>query len=246
MVNNHSSKRVPETHEQRTLENAFNRIELVVLIGGLTLALAVNLPAVISRARSQQLACASNLAQIGYVYQTWANDHDDKLPMLLPPLQGGTQVTIANANTPTWWQFAFLSNELRTPKILACPSDSKRAAQDFSANSQGGLLHANFRNSAISYFLGHVPPELPRGILAGDRNIRVSEPTVTCSFFGNLTANINLSLAPSTIQWTNGLHNSAGNMLLLDGRVEQLSNQDLPAFFMQPVDDNGSLHLLMP
>jgi prepilin-type processing-associated H-X9-DG protein len=144
-------------------------------------------------------------------------------------------------------QFSIFTNELATPKILACPSDTKRPASEFSTNPERGLFHANFRNSAISYFLGHPLSQTPKGILAGDRNMRVSEPIVSCSVFGNSPTNIRIRPTVDTaVAWTNGLHMNVGNFLYLDGQVDQLSNIGLQKVLAQPVDDNGSLHLLMP
>jgi prepilin-type processing-associated H-X9-DG protein len=227
-------------------EEAFSRIELCAVLGALVLAGSVALPAVATRARSEQAACVSNLRQIGRAHQVWMNDREGVLPSFVPVSQGGAR-NFPNPSTAAWVQFSILTNELSTPKVLACPSDTKRPASEFSTNPERGLFHANFRNSAISYFLGHPVPQTPRGILAGDRNIRVTEAIINCSVFGSSPSSIWVKPTVDTsVRWTNGLHMNAGNFLYLDGQVEQLSNIGLQKVLTQPVDDNGALHLLMP
>ena len=64
--------------------------------------------------------------------------------------------------------FQGLSNELSTPKILACPSDTRKPAPGFSFLS----------NANISYFVGlDAKDSAPDVLLSGDRNL-TTNPTV--------------------------------------------------------------------
>ena len=54
--------------------------------------------------KAQRIQCVSNMKQIGLGLRMWANDHGD----VMPP------------------DFLTAQNELNSPKILACPSDSAR------------------------------------------------------------------------------------------------------------------------
>jgi hypothetical protein len=52
---------------------------------------------------------------------------------------------------------------------------------------------------------------------------------------------------PSGIaQWTTGLHNTAGNVLSYDGRVQQLDSPGLRRALDLPQTDNASKHLIVP
>jgi len=145
---------------------------------------ASSLPALANnRPRSDRVICANNLRQIGMGFQLWGNDHNDTLPQEVPVLEGGTMQHALAPNV--WLHMAWLSNEVATPKIFLCPSDTGQPASDFTGNPAGGYLHSNFRNAATSYFLGYTGASIindPDATIAGDRN--VSNAGVTgCSRF---------------------------------------------------------------
>jgi hypothetical protein len=83
----------------------FSLLSTLVVAGLLLPALAK------AKSRAQTMACVSNMKQIGLAARIWSNDHNE----IFPP------------------SIAAMSNELATPKILVCPSDtSKTKAADFS------------------------------------------------------------------------------------------------------------------
>src|SRR2546423_1347175 len=114
-------------------DKGFSRLELVVVLATLFLLAAVALPGLANnRARSEQVSCLSNLRQIGHAFHLWANDHGDKNHWWTPISEGGTY--LAPGETAPWpfgpslrnnsyFQFAWISNELATPQILVCPGD---------------------------------------------------------------------------------------------------------------------------
>jgi len=71
---------------------------LPILAGMLLPALAK------AKGKAQQIQCVNNMKQIGLAALLWASDHDGKFPP----------------------DFASMSNELGSPKLLVCPGDSSK------------------------------------------------------------------------------------------------------------------------
>jgi prepilin-type processing-associated H-X9-DG protein len=235
---------------------AFTRLELVLTLATLMLLALIVLPALgNTKPRAQRVNCVNNLRRIGQALPLWANDHFDQDHWRTDIRDGGTYWRPTVGLQPPWYplrnnawfQFAWISNELHTPKILSCPSDSKRVAIDFSANPNGGFLHVSYQNNAVSYFLGlDAFPSQSRSLLAGDRNVRPSAVGVACSTGLDNVAGFNAP--PNTnVGWTNAIHGLTGNVLFHDGQVEQLSSRGLTdALGAYGPDDNGSSHYAIP
>lgn len=153
--------------------------------------------------RAPRIQCVNNLKQIGLAYRIWEGDHGDRYPMAVPGTNGGSMDFLTGPNA--FRTFQVMSNELSTPRILICPSDSRDAATNWN----------DFGNSNISFFVGIDANETNASrILSGDRNIT------------NGTAIRNGLLALTTSQlagWTSEVHNKLGNILLADGSVQQVS-----------------------
>ena len=226
-------------------ETAFTRLELLAVVLTAALLATVTLPALAGlRARSGTALCGNNLRQIGRALDMWSADHEGGRPWRVSASNGGTGGHPLIANP--WLHFSWVSNQLATPRILACPADTdKRAATDFSGSPNGGFVNSGFRNNAVSYFIGSdvsVAAVLPQGILCQDRNVRV-DTYGSCSIgVANLPQ---LSRGSSLVAWTNGLHYPIGNVLLNDGRVVEASTDTLRQV-VNTGDDNGSVHLLQP
>ena len=67
--------------------------------------------------------------------------------------------------------FAVISNEVVTPKVFKCASDTARdKANDWSANASDGF--SGMKNNALSYFVGTDSDDsLSQMHVLGDRNI---------------------------------------------------------------------------
>jgi len=225
--------------------SAFTRIEALTLIATLGLLLAVILPALANtRPRSHRVICANNLRQIGMAMQLWGNDFGDRPPYDVPYAEGGT---LAHPLAPNvWLHFAWVSNELASPKVLFCPSDDGRPASEFTGDPRTGYLHSNFRNLATSYFITHYRV-WPPSVQMGDRNVTVNGSGGCYRF--NQAPYIQVRPAWPSAGWTNGLHERSGNCLLLDGRVEQADNgrfRELLDFGEPTGGGGGSMHLALP
>jgi len=208
-----------------------------------------------TRSRSEQVSCFSNLRQAGHAFHVWANDHGDRNPWWTSIREGGsydapgdpTPVgwTFADRNN-VWFQWAYISNQLGTPKILVCPSDRVGAPRNMASNwSFGPDGIRTVQNNAVSYFIGlHSIYDSPRSILGGDRNIRFSTSNSGCSCHVALVQT--LLEADHGIGWTNSIHGLEGNLLFTDGSVEATGNQEFSKTFFPIPDDNGSVHCIVP
>src|ERR1051325_4719118 len=227
---------------------AFTRVELLTSLAILALlALVVSPLAARQRTlstRSENLVCQANLRAIGRAYQLWASDHNDTNPFMVETNEGGIKGLAAANNI--WFQFAWISNELRTPKILVCPADTNtlRVARDFSSRSDGGFLNPVYRNNAVTYFLGlHTFRDNPRSILGGDPNVTPTSVGGACSYSG-LTSIISLAANPPTTFWTNALHGLEGNILFNDTSVQTTSGGDLSNILLSSSTDNQRVHII--
>jgi len=234
--------------DRRRFCRALTRLELLCVVLSLSFVaiLALPLPAHQRRlsSRTEELLCQANLREIGRAYQLWANDHDDLNPFLVETNQGGIKgAPLANN---LWYQFSWISNQVRTPRIFVCPADTNttRIAKDFSTHPDGGFLHPNYRNNAISYFVAfHTFPENPRAWLAGDRNLVASGPS-GCSYSGLSSVSV---LDRSVVApWNDTIHGVQGNLLYNDTSCDLVSWSGVTALLQSPTVDSARVHFLNP
>jgi len=202
-------------------QNGFTRLELALVVAALFGFSAITFAAAAStQHRSRVAQCFNNLRQVGRASQAWASQHGDRFPWQLRPPDG---VNNAGGGAPIavnpFIHFALMSNELASPRVLVCPSDTaKKTASDFSARAMGGFLHFTYQNVAVSYFVGlDTTFERPRGLLFGDRNIRTSRQKLCGLVF--VMAN-SLDGNDPNLGFTNGLHSFSGQVCLMDGSVQ--------------------------
>jgi prepilin-type N-terminal cleavage/methylation domain-containing protein len=141
----------------------FTIVELLIVIAIISFIAALLLPALSgAKAKGKEADCISRLKQIGVGYRLWANDNDGYFPWHIDISKGGTAPT---ADLIDWTDhYRAISNELVTPKVVACPGDDRKKQHDQWATLDG--------NRHISYFLGLDANESkPQSILAGDADI---------------------------------------------------------------------------
>lgn len=188
----------------------FTLIEFFIIVAVLAVLAAAFLPALMKpRIRVKRVNCTNHLKQVGLGFRQWALDHDDKFPDQVSVTNGGTMELVGSGLA--YVHFVALSNELNSPKVLLCTTDTNRMAT---------TNWSSLRNRNISYFVAlDATDTQPQMFLSGDDNFTVAG-TKPKSGLLELWTN-----AP--IAWQATRHMNQGNLGLADGSVQAFSNSRL-------------------
>ncbi len=188
---------------------AFMFVELLIVIAVLAILAALLLPALAkAKQKAQRINCVNNLKQVGLAFRLWSGDNGDKYPPNVSTSKGGSKEYVPGGNT--FRHFLCMSNELSTPKILACPADDREPASSF----------ATLKNINISYLAAMDADEtMPQMLLSGDRNLLLNGEPVDTGLVTIRPAN--------TLGWTSEIHHDTGNVGMADGSVQQLTSRGI-------------------
>ncbi len=198
--------------KKRSKNKAFTLIELLVVIAIIAILAGLLLPALArAKAKASRISCINNLKEIGLGFRIWSNDNDSRFPWQVMVADGGAAPANTGGQTTLLWQYLVASNELNSPKILVCPSDTvkTRVTTWFEFQNQAA-------NQSLSYFIcTNADETLPQTILTGDHNFTG----------GPLWTGIGIALGAAG--WDQTVHNNAGNIGLADGSAQQTSPASL-------------------
>jgi prepilin-type N-terminal cleavage/methylation domain-containing protein len=260
--------------------SAFTVVELLVVLAIVAILAGLLLPSSGGTCRrAPRTACMNNLKQTALAFIIWVDDHEQSaLPFRTGWWSGGSSPGPTNRIKPfdagpepvwvkaglannSWFQLAWISNELTSPKILACPSDKeKRKAEDFGESSQTGLLNSRHQNAAVSYFISldcGYPSLVESGmkawelaserLLLGDRNINFQSPGGGRECASGIRGNAELPI-PADARWVKQSsygHGEIGNLAMLDGSVQCVSPGELK-HLVERDNDSGRVDFLIP
>jgi hypothetical protein len=194
-------------------------MEVLALLVAVAVVLAVLLTIALagyskSLAKSQRIHCVNNLKNIGLSFRIFPTDSEGYFPWQADTNRGGTLRFVSDPLS-LWRHFLAVSNEL-APRLVICPTDNER---------QPARTWAEFNdNRFVSYSLGFTATEeLPNSVLATDRNVLLD---------GSPLANAIVSFpSNANVTFDQRIHVNAGNVLLGDGSVQQLSSDRLREAF---------------
>jgi hypothetical protein len=110
---------------------------------------ALYLAATPSTKTRAEINCVNHMKQIGLAFRVWEVDNSDLYPFNVSTNQGGSYEFCQRGpdgfDRNAVWHFRVISNELSTPRILACPADSKQPARDW-AYLQATNISYNLRS----------------------------------------------------------------------------------------------------
>jgi len=222
---------------------AFTRIELAASVVALALLGGLAAPILATtRSDSERAGCMNNLRQIGRGMRVWASDHQERISWRTPLSEGGTLPDTGIKPGAAWYEFSFHSNEIVSPKILACPADP----QALVAPTWDLFKSNTFRSSAVSYSIGlEVFPESPHSVVAFDRNIKPDAYGATPCSARVIDAGV-IALPPNTtVGWTNNVHGMAGHVLLNDGSAILTDSASFRKIVSEQSEDlQQSMHFL--
>ena len=194
--------------------HALTLVEVLVVIVVLALLIVFMLPALShAKAKAQLITCNGLQKEINLSFRIWEGDHTNLYPMSVSTNFGGTlEYTLPKE---AFRHFQVMSNELSTPKILICPADVRRAANDFGTA---------FGNTNISYFINLDANEVnPQMMLSGDDNFEIG---------GTATESGRLEFSTkSSVTWSPVRHKFVGNIAITDGSVQQITTEGLQQVF---------------
>jgi prepilin-type N-terminal cleavage/methylation domain-containing protein len=224
-----------QPHAVARARKAFTLVELLVVIAIIAILASLLLPALArAKAKARRIHCVSNLKQLTASMHLYITDYG-KYPWRVPIAEGGSQ-----RRTNVFRSFLVMSNEVVTPKLLICPSDTRRAAENWAA-----LAETN-----VSYFLGIESKEdRPGSPLVGDRNLGGGRLRRDCpvALVNNVADEYTAAYIPRA-QWSNTMHRSVGNVSVGDASAHMVTRRQIQDILWNSGDDATAFnnHILRP
>jgi prepilin-type N-terminal cleavage/methylation domain-containing protein len=210
---------------------AFTLPELAIVLVVIGVLALLAIPALARlQPKASRTKCITQLKMVGMGLRILSTDNNGAWPWQVSTNNGGSREFLQDPSL-VWPHFLALSNELSTPRIARCPNDA--------TGIQPVIWRDATNNSAFSYFLGLDASEAnPNTILGGDSNLELNGQRLRATL---VTLRTNAS-----VRFHNSRHENppsgAGNILLGDGSVQQVTSARLREALFVPGDPTNSIH----
>jgi prepilin-type N-terminal cleavage/methylation domain-containing protein len=201
----------------KAMSRAFTLLEMFIVISVIGIMAMLLLSTIMNRTTVKvvRINCTNNLKQVGLAFTMWGDDNG-VYPMQYKNKTNDFDGPSYALEKKMYVYFQAMSNELNTPKIVVCPTDTNR--------SPGTNFFSDFGNSKVSYFVGLDANETNASMfVAGDRHLDNGLPVRN----GLMDIRTN-----QTLIWTKQNHNAQGNLLLADRSVQGYTSQGLQQALM--------------
>lgn len=201
---------------QKRRHRGLTRVEVLAMLAALALLVVVALPLVAHPAMSSHRAVCAN--NLRRISQAFHvfAQHND-----------GQFPWLKTNNAPIHYYFIWAGTELGDTRIVVCPSDFARQPALSFSNTYTFISSMN-----LSYLLNTDSKAQQAGAwLSGDRNVSAS---------GKITS-------ASSCAWDARMNHSAeGNVVTVDGRVEQVNTAGLQNFVSRVLAKEYPIYLMRP
>ena len=139
----------------------FTLVELLVVMGIIALLISILLPSLAkARIAAQQIACASNLRQLGYAFTMYAGDHKGMYPAASDPVAPGIWLWMGRGFRKFLEPYAMRSSN--NPGVFFCPADPSQTFDSTSYAYSMAFYHSPEQINAITTKAGQTTDPPPQ------------------------------------------------------------------------------------
>lgn len=227
MKSNHFSRRT-----------GFTLIELLVVVAIIIVLIFILLPALGSaRAQAKEVACLSNLRQIGVGIRMYADENDGYTPVLF--VEGSVAQSTGGDTTKYGWFCNLLTAQLgESPKVWNCPAQPMnrwlRLTTDPAKPWTSDMKYAVGSYAYNGKFAAKGPPQTSYKLqkLMADPSPFARDQIVLIEGRGIYYYDVSMATLPKYAYLDSRIHNNSRNCgLILDGRAEAASTSNIQRYY---------------